>query len=86
MSFSCESPLFCVDIWSFIVTTVLKFGERQFLTCRTDVIFPRFSGVRESAAKSAWSARQPRPAPLHVSRAPRPLRASIVRLKNAKNK
>ena len=48
MSFSCESPLFCVDIciWSFIVTTVLKLGERQFLACRTGVIFSRFSGVR----------------------------------------
>ena len=47
MSFSCESPLFCVDILSFIVTIVLKLGECQFLACRTGVIFSRFLGVRK---------------------------------------
>lgn len=47
MRFSCESPLFCVDIWSCIVATVLKLGERQFLAGRTGVTFERFSGVRK---------------------------------------
>ena len=43
-----SSPVvFCLDIWSFIVTIVLKLGERQFLACRTGVIFSRFSGVRK---------------------------------------